>query len=57
MFEIARYEPTVLLGVEVVCKDFQIKVSSDVDFIRTLVREIYSDPSYARELSLSECKR
>ena len=56
IYEIARYEPQILLALECVDKSIQTKICSDLDYMYTLVEEIYQ-LSDIRAYSWEECKQ
>ena len=55
IYEIARYEPQILLCLECVDNSAQAKVCSDLDYRYTLLEEIYM-LDHIREYTWKECK-
>jgi hypothetical protein len=55
IYQVARYEPRVILTLEVVNKSLKHKVSRDPDHIRWLHEDLYSNNN-TRTLSFQDCK-
>ena len=55
IYEIAHNEPQILLWLECVDKSTQAKVCSDLDYMYTLLEEIYM-LYHIREYTWKECK-
>jgi hypothetical protein len=43
LYEVARCEPKLLLGLEVTNKHFQNLISSDVSYMHTLIEDLYDE--------------
>ena len=55
IYEIAYYDPLVLLVIEWLSKNHSLKVSSDESYLHTLLEEILENKT-CRSLPFSECK-
>ena len=54
LFEVFRYEPSILCTMSVINKYYHQKINDDVSYIQYLLEDVYSLKN-SRSLSLTEC--